>query len=88
MPRHILYAYVEGADLEDVADVLDARFAEFVESRNWVTGNISAVNQMQGVETCSQSGDLPLWDLGLNLELPDPGTEPKGWFSLSSAAPP
>jgi hypothetical protein len=24
---------------------------------------------------------LPLWDLGLNLQLPDPGTESPGWFA-------
>jgi hypothetical protein len=81
MPRHNLYAYVHGSDLEDVADMLDARFAEFVESRPWVAGRVSVVNQQHGEETCMQPGDLPLWDLGLNLELPDPGTEPTGWFA-------
>jgi hypothetical protein len=25
--------------------------------------------------------DLPDWDLGLNMALPDPGQEPSGWFS-------
>jgi hypothetical protein len=81
MPRYTLYAYVDGADLEDVADTLDTRFAEFVASRDWVAGHASVVNQRHGEETCTQPGDLPLWDLGLNLELPDPHTEPAGWFA-------
>ena len=81
MARHTFYAYVDGADLEDVADMLDARFDEFIASRNWVAGCASVVNQRHGEETCTQPGDLPLWDLGLNLELPDPGTERPGWFA-------
>ena len=81
MPRHTLYAYVDGADLEAVADTLDARFAEFVACRHWVAGRASVVNQRHGEETCTQPGDLPLWDLGLNLELPAPGAESPGWFA-------
>src|SRR5262245_2731354 len=75
MPQHTLYAYVDGADLDGIADALDARFAEFVEGRQWVAGRASVVNQRHGHETCSQPGDLPLWDLGLNLELPHPDRE-------------
>ena len=81
MPKHTLYAYVDGADLKDVAAMLEARFTEFVASRQWVAGGASAVNQWHGDETCAQPGDLPLWDLGLTLELPDPGTESPGWFA-------
>ncbi len=81
MARHVLYAYTDGADLEDVADLLDARFAEFVDSRDWVSGRVWVVNQRHWNETCAQPGDLPYWDLGLNLELPDPNTEPSGWFA-------
>jgi hypothetical protein len=81
MPRHTLYAYVDGADLGGVAEMLDARFAEFVASRNWVAGSASVVNQRHGEETCTQPGDLPVWDLGLNLSLPDPDAEPPGWFT-------
>ena len=80
MRRHTLYAYVDGADLEDVAAVLEARFSEFVASRPWVAG-ASVVNQRHGEETCTQSGDLPLWDLGITLQLPDPGAESPGWFA-------
>jgi hypothetical protein len=81
MPRHRLYAHVDGADLEAVADTLGARFAEFVATRHWVAGSALIVNHRNGAETCTQPGDLPLWDLGLNLELPDPNAEPRGWFT-------
>ena len=78
MSRHTLYAYVDGADLEDVAESLQARFAQFVSSRRWIAGHASVVNRRHGAETCTQPGDLPLWDLGLNLELPASGAET--WF--------
>jgi hypothetical protein len=81
MPRHTLYAYVDGADLERVAEFLEARFEQFVAGRHWTAGLASVVNQRQGGETCRRPGDLPLWDLGLNLELPDVGTEPPGWVA-------
>ena len=81
MPRQTLYAYVDGADLEVVAAMLEARFTEFVASRQWVASGASVVNQRHGDETCTQPGDLALWDLGITLQLPDPGAEPPGWFA-------
>src|SRR2546426_9594514 len=81
MPRHALYAYVDGADLEGVAESLEARFTRFIGSRHWVVGRAWVVNRRHSDETCTQPGDLPLWDLGLNLELPDPGTESPSWFA-------
>ena len=80
-PLHTLYAYVDGADLDDVAEILDARFEQFVSSHPWRCGEAWVVNQQHGQETCTHPDDLPLWDLGLNLPLPDPGTEPADWFS-------
>jgi hypothetical protein len=81
MPRHTLYAYVDGADLNDVAVALGSRFARFVEARRWVAGRATVVNQKHGEETCSQPEDLPLWDLGLNLELPDADADSPGSFA-------
>jgi hypothetical protein len=80
MPRHVLYAYVEGSDLDGIAEALEARFAGFVASRSWLSASASVVNQQHGPDPTMQPGDLPDWDLGLNLELPDPGREPRGWF--------
>lgn len=81
MSQHTLYAYVDGADLEDVADLLVVRCADFVASREWIAGRASVVNQRHGEETCTQPGDLPPWDLGLNLELPDLNKGAPDWFT-------
>jgi hypothetical protein len=81
MPRPILYAYVDGSDLADIAEALEVRFAGFVGSRSWASGSASVVNQQHGPDPTLEAGDLPDWDLGLNLELPDTGSEPKGWFA-------
>lgn len=81
MPRQILYAYVNGADLDDVAATLEERFARFVATRQWICSSASVVNQRRGEETCTQPGDSSLWDLGVNLPLPDAGAEPPDWFA-------
>jgi hypothetical protein len=81
MPTHTLYAYVDGADLADIAADLETRFAAFIDSRHWWFADAAwVVNQRHGRETCTRPEDLPLWDLGLNLSLPSPGTEFPVWF--------
>ncbi len=81
MPSHILYAYVEGSDLMDIADKLIARFSAFIESRHWTAGDAWPVNQRHRDSEALGAGDHPDWDLGLNLCLPSPGSEPVGWYS-------
>jgi hypothetical protein len=81
MSQHILYAYVDGANLELVAPLLEAHLQAFVSGRRWVAGEAWIVNQRDDPETSSQPGDLPLWDLGLNLLLPNPGAEPPRWLA-------
>ena len=83
MPRHALFAYVEGSDLDDIADALEGRLRAFVEGRGWVAGEAWVVNQqLEDDASCTQPEDIPCcWDLGLNLRLPDPGMEPAGWFA-------
>jgi hypothetical protein len=83
MPRHTLFAYVEGSDLDDIADAVESRLRAFVEGRRWVAGEAWVVNQRwEDYASCTQPEDDPCsWDLGLNLSLPDPGMEPAGWFA-------
>jgi hypothetical protein len=82
MPRHTLFAYVDGSNLDDIADALEERLGAFVDGRRWVAGEAWVVNQQQELdESCTQPEDIPQWDLGLNLHLPDPGMEPAGWFA-------
>ena len=79
--RHTLFAYVDGSDLDDIADALEARLQAFVEARGWVAGEAWVVNQqLEADASCTEPEDIPCWDLGLNLHLPDPGMEPAGWF--------
>ena len=81
MTSDTLYAHMGGAGLEEVAESLETQFTEFIDNRKWVVGRASIVNQRYGNETFALRGWMPLWDLGLNLKLPDPGTEPPGWFA-------
>jgi hypothetical protein len=81
MPRHTLFAYVDGYDLDGVADALEGRLRAFVEGRRWVAGEVWVVNQQLADESCTEPEGIPCWNLGLNLDLPDPGMEPAGWFA-------
>jgi hypothetical protein len=60
---------------------MEARFMEFIAGRHWFAGSVSFVNQRYSEETCTRPGDLQLWDLGLTLQLPEPGEESPGWFA-------
>lgn len=81
MPRHTLYAYVEGFDLHDIAENLEAEFERFVSETTWLCGKPWIVNQKPKGDPTLGSNDAPDWDLGLNMHLPDPGDEPPGWFA-------
>jgi len=72
MRQHVLYAYVEAHDFAPLAERLAARFADFIKGRQWVSGDAWPVNQR------GEAGD---WELGMNLELPNPHEEPEGWFA-------
>jgi hypothetical protein len=77
--KHTLYAYADGADLLDVEAMLRDELVAFVEGRSW-SRDTWFVNQRHPREVTHRPTDLPDWDLGLNHELPDPGTEQEGWF--------
>ena len=81
MARHVLYAYGSGADLSDVEDELLAAFNRFIQQRKWVCEGPHVVNQRHRKGLSDRPEDLPGWDLGLNVSLPDPGNESPGWFS-------
>ncbi|RST46245.1 hypothetical protein EJI01_28460 [Variovorax sp. MHTC-1] len=80
MSKHTLFAYIEGADLEEIEEELEAKLVDFVKKRAWKLHIPWVVNQRGSTEGL-RDGDLPTWDLGLNLILPDTGREPEGWFS-------
>ena len=79
MPKHTLYAYVDGADLHGIADSVEGRLNTFAKEGGWRTAAPFVVNQ-RGSEDGLRAGDLASWDLGLNLPLPEARSEFEGWF--------
>lgn len=72
MAKLTLFAYVQGADLEDVVDTIEARLDALVASRKWISNDVWVVNQRI-------PGDVPEWDLGLNLAVAGPRSRPVTW---------
>jgi hypothetical protein len=81
MPRYTLFAYVEGSDLQGIAEGLEAEFARFVAQSVWTWGKPLVVNQRRDDDPSLGPDDLPDWEVGLNMHLPDPGDEAAGWFA-------
>ena len=81
MSMHTLFAYVDGFDLQDMADEVEKLCEAFVADRHWQFGTPWVVNQRLETGERHTSNDLPEWELGINMDLPDPGCEPLGWFS-------
>ncbi|MDH4446548.1 MAG: hypothetical protein QE488_02835 [Acidovorax sp.] len=79
MSKHTLYAYVEDSDLEEIAAAVMAGLVDFVDKTQWMGAAPVVVNQRHSAEGLRE-GDLPLWDLGLNVALPEVGHECDGWF--------
>ncbi|MFV3332995.1 hypothetical protein ACNFIA_18800 [Pseudomonas sp. NY15437] len=80
MQRHTLYAYVDGSDLDDVVAGIEKELVELAAAPGWVLSRPLVVNQKaKGIG--SRSGDLPDWDLGINLALPSPRNEQNDWFA-------
>jgi hypothetical protein len=60
-----LYAYVDGSDLHDLEVPLCRALADF--ARTWRSAEALLVNQQHAGEPGLSPGDLPGWDLGLNV---------------------
>ena len=80
MPRYTLNAYADGADFDDIAETLEARFRQFVTGRRWIVERPTIVNRYYGATVITQTGLAELWDLGLAVTLPEVGTEFPKWF--------
>ena len=66
LERDVLFAYVDGSDLDDAAPLLRERLTALVSSASWAC-RVWLVDQRHGDEPL-QPGDLPSWDLGVNLD--------------------
>ena len=77
--EHVLAAYVDGSDLDDVAPALRAAFARFAGSGVWPSPQVLVVDQRQPPDP-AEPESLPQWDMGLNLGL-DHLPQSPGWFA-------
>lgn len=65
-----LYAYVDGSDLDGVAEPLIDDLVTFVARTVWKTATPVVVNDRLPPGGTSSSNDLPVWNVGLNLPAP------------------
>ena len=80
MPKHTLYAYLDGADVEGVAERVLDEAERFLAHRKFRVLSPTLVDQTESTDDMRE-GYLPLRDVGLNIVLPDPGSEPPEWIS-------
>lgn len=64
----ILFAYVDGSDLDEIAESLEAEFEDFVERSRWRNATPNVVNQRFDDDASLKPGDRPDWQIGLNVE--------------------
>ncbi len=75
MAKNTIYAYLMGNDFSNIADHIVAQINQLIGYREWICPDIWAVNQQSNAE----DGSIE-WELGINLDLPDPYQEPPNWF--------
>lgn len=78
-PIHTLAIYVDGSDLDDCCAEILGACHELVESRKWLR-DTWVVNDRHPPDPDDPPDWLPIWNLGINHVLPDPGQEAAGWF--------
>jgi hypothetical protein len=81
MTDDTVYLLVDGFDLHEVAPLLRRRFTEFLEARSWVAAEAWFVDSMHETAERPPPGELPQWDMGLNLRfVAAPRARPARWF--------
>jgi hypothetical protein len=81
--EHVLAAYVDGSDLDDVAPTLRAAFERFAGSGAWPSPQVLVVDQRQPPDSAGPEF-LPQWDLGLNLGLDHRPQSPGSFAGVES----
>ena len=78
--KDTIFFYVNGSDLHEVAGVLRARLRAFVHGRTWV-GDAWFVDDVHEEDPSLKPGDLPDWNLGINIAFENPPQDrPPSWF--------
>lgn len=85
MAKLTLFAYVQGADLTPIVEVLEARLDALVAERKWIAKDVWVVNQQVALAADAKPGELPEWDLGLNVALVAARARPANWIEDVSA---
>lgn len=65
---HTLFAYVDGSDLDEVEEELSQRFQRLLDGRSW-SGEAIFVNVRHKPDDTFGPGDMPDWNLGINLDV-------------------
>lgn len=66
MRPQLWYAYVDGYDLDELEDELLGEFTAFAE--RFLQASVTVINRREAPHPDDRPGDLPVWDLGVNLE--------------------
>jgi len=75
MAKNTIYAYLIGNEFKEIDGPIVEQINSFIDQQKWTCSEIWAVNQQKKDE----DGFIK-WELGINLDLPDPDHEPPGWF--------
>lgn len=76
MALNTVYFYLAGSEFSDIAATVVKRVEVFIQNRTWLCPRVRSVDQHR-----LASDGRPEWDLGINLDLPEPHEEPPDWFS-------
>jgi hypothetical protein len=80
MARHTLYAYVVGEVAGELVTRVAVEIARLINSVQWRYSTPRLVDQLEVEDSSPRADHLPSQELGLNIDLPDPPSEPEGWF--------
>ncbi len=80
MSRHVLYAYADGPDLLERVDRLHQAIEGLIAVRRWDQARPQQVNQLHQLAPREGPLDLPQWEVGVLLLLPQHDRDPSGWF--------
>ena len=78
--RRVLYVYVEDRCEPSDASCIAAQLERAVSVSKWGLAAPEIVNEISSLGDQSGHRELPPWDVGLSLALPDAGCAPCGWF--------
>lgn len=80
MSKYTLYAYVDGSDLKDTAEFFGTRFNTFINNRQWISPRVVFVDQIRDDQDDSPRATIPLWELGLNIDLAERNQRNPKWY--------